>query len=221
MINILLSLYNFDEDWCFKKLRKFIKKEHKVLIIPFSFHDERIQSNNEWQDAYNPYTGNYYKDITIPFLNYGIKEENIKWINYFSDTTESAIWKIKNSDIIFLTGGLPDKTIERLEKFKIVEQIENYNGVLIGSSAGAMVQIAEYHITPDKDYRRFSYNTGLNIIKDFGIEVHYKDLDIQNKYIEKAINEKSKKVYAIKDKGGIIINNGELTLLGEVRLFTN
>lgn len=111
--------------------------------------------------------------------------------------------------------------MERLDEFKIVEQIENYNGILIGSSAGAMVQIAEYHITPDKDYGRFSYNRGLNIIKDFGIEVHYKDLDIQNKYIEKVINEKSKKIYAIKDKGGIIVNNGELTLLGEARLFTN
>ena len=34
MINLLLSLYNFDEDWCYYTLKNIIKKDYSVLIIP-------------------------------------------------------------------------------------------------------------------------------------------------------------------------------------------
>lgn len=221
MINILLNLYNFHEDWCFEALKEILKKEHKVLVIPFSFHDDWMKNDNEWQTAYNPHIGKYYKDIIIPFLSYGIKEENINWINYFTDTTESSKSKMDNSDIIFFTGGLPDKMMDRLKKFKIIGHLENYKGIIMGSSAGAMVQIAQYHITPDKDYDSFSYNEALKMITNFDIEVHYKETTIQKESIRKVLKEKSKRVYAMKDKGGIIINGDKINILGDVTLFDN
>lgn len=88
-------------------------------------------------------------------MNYGVKEENINWINYFKDTYENAKVKIRNSNILFLTGGLPVKMMSRLIEFDLIDDIESFTGVIIGSSAGAMVQIAEYHITPDEDYNIF------------------------------------------------------------------
>jgi len=219
MINILFSNYNFDEKWCFESLRNIIKSNHKVLIIPFSFHDEWMQNDNEWQNAYNSTNGTYYKDILSPFLTYGIPKENISWLNYFKDTKESAKHKITSSDIIFFTGGLPDQTMYRLEKFNLIDVIENYTGIIIGSSAGAMVQLSEYHITPDKDYDTFSYNAGLNLIDDFYIEVHYKETDIQKNSIQKVLYDRFKKVYAITDTGGILIHNNKITLLGDVISF--
>lgn len=66
-------------------------------------------------------------------MNYGIKEENIKWINYFKDTIESAKVDIINSNIIFLTGGFPDKMKLRLKEFSLVNDIEDFEGVIIGS----------------------------------------------------------------------------------------
>jgi peptidase E len=219
MINVLLSLYNFDEEWCVKGLKDIIQKEHKVVIIPFSFHDEWMKSNEDWQMAYNKLSGNYYKDIVSPFISYGIIEENIDWINYFEDTIENAKQKIDNSDILFFTGGLPDKMMNRLEEFDLINCIENYEGIVIGSSAGAMIQINEYHISPDKDYDIFSYNKGLNLIKDFDIEVHYENTKIQNEAINKVVKDKGKKVYAIGDKGAVIIKNGEVSTFGEVRIF--
>lgn len=90
---------------------------------------------------------------------------------------------------------------------------------MIGSSAGAMIQIAEYHITPDEDYDKFKYSRGLNIIKDFGIEVHYEARDIQKQSIEKLLNEKKDLVYAITNNGGLIFDNGKTILLGEVESF--
>ena len=47
MVNLLLSLYNFDEDWCYEKLKSIIKEHHKVLVIPFSYHDnDKGQKNS-------------------------------------------------------------------------------------------------------------------------------------------------------------------------------
>lgn len=153
-------------------------------------------------------------------MNYGIKEENINWINYFEDTKKNAKVKIKDSNIIFFTGGLPDKMMSRLMEFHLIDIIESFTGIIIGSSAGAMVQIAEYHITPDKDYNSFTYNLGLNMINNFDIEVHYEGTEVQNKYIKKVLWEKKDKIYAITNNGGVVVDNGKIILLGDTQTFS-
>ena len=37
----------------------------------------------------------------------------------------------------------------KFQKYDLVHELENFNGIMIGTSAGAMVQIREYHITKD------------------------------------------------------------------------
>jgi peptidase E len=104
-------------------------------------------------------------------------------------------------------------------EFNLIGDIESFKGVIIGSSAGAMIQISEYHITPDEDYNIFTYNKGLNFIKEFDIEVHYERTEIQNKCIYKVLDEKIDKVYAITNVGGIIVDNENITLLGVIKTF--
>lgn len=219
MVNMLFSLYNFHEHWAKDVVAKYINYKDKVLIIPFSFGD-KMKNHMDWHNAYDKECGTYYKSVVMPFLSYGVKEENISWINYFKDTKESAKDKIKNSNVIFFTGGLPDKMMCRLEEFDLINGVKNFTGVVIGSSAGAMIQLEEYHITPDKDYDVFSYNRGLSLIKDFGIEVHYEETELQNTCISKVLNERVDTVYAIKDNGGMIVDNDSRILLGDVRTFS-
>ncbi|OAA89389.1 Type 1 glutamine amidotransferase-like domain-containing protein [Clostridium coskatii] len=219
MVNMLFSLYNFNDTWGKDAVSKYINCSNKVLIIPFSF-SENIKNNVDWQNEFGKDNGDHYKSIIKPFLSYGIKKKNINCINYFEDTKENAKNKIKNSDILFFTGGLPDKMMYRLKEFDLVNEIENFTGTIIGSSAGAMIQIKEYHITPDEDYDTFSYNKGLNFIKDFDIEVHYKGTEVQKNYINKVLNEKTDTVYAIKNTGGIIVDNNSIKLLGDTQTFS-
>ena len=213
------SLYNFHENWANDVVKKYINATDKVLIIAFSFGDE-ICNNKEWQNAYSKSNGKYYESVVMPFINYGVKEENIEWLNYFKDTKEIANVKIKNSNILFFTGGLPDKMMSRLTEFDLISDIEKFTGVIIGSSAGAMIQISEYHIIPDDGYNIFSYNEGLKMINDFDIEVHYEGTEVQNKYIKKVLEEKKDKVYAITNSGGIIYDNKNATLLGDTKTFS-
>ncbi|MDK2584565.1 Type 1 glutamine amidotransferase-like domain-containing protein [Romboutsia sedimentorum] len=216
MINILLSRYNFDESWCYESLKDIINSNHRVLVFPLSFDDNQISSDEDWQKAYNPNYGKYYNEVVSPFASYGIRECNISWINYFLNEKENIRERIEKSDILFFTGGLPDKTIDRLEELGLIKYIETFKGIIIGASAGAMIQTKEYHISPDKDYSTFSYNKGLDIIKNFNIEVHYNETDIQKSSINRVLDEKKRIVYAIKDTGAIIINNNHIELLGDV-----
>jgi peptidase E len=219
MINMLFSQYNFHESWAKDTVSTYITTNDQVLIIPFSFGN-KISNGQEWDNAYSRDIGKFYKSIVTPFMEFGIREEHINWINYFKDTKEEAKGKIRNSNIIFFTGGFPEKMMVRLKEFDLIDEIVQFSGVIIGCSAGAMIQIAEYHITPDEDYYTFSYNRGLNLIKDFDIEVHYEDNDIQNSYISKVLDEKIDTVYAITDNGGLIIDQQKMMLLGNVRKFS-
>lgn len=91
------------------------------------------------------------------------------------DSIDKESW----SDILFFTGGYPDKMMAKFQKYDLVHELENFNGIMIGTSAGDMVQISEFHITKDSDYERYSYYIGLNIIKDFyKILFNFKHLNI-------------------------------------------
>ena len=48
-----------------------------------------------------------------------------------------------------------------------------HDGIAMGYSAGALVQLAEYHLSPDTDYPRFTYQKGIPYLHGFYLEVHY------------------------------------------------
>ena len=218
-MNILLDGLDFDKGWAYESLKNIIKPEYKVTIIPFSFHEKWIKNSEEWERSYNKLNGEYYADIISPFLTYGINENEITWINYFTDNNDSAKAKIKVSDIIFFTGGLPDKIMSRLAEFDLINTIEQHEGIIMGWSAGAMIQCMDYYISPDKDYPEFIYLKGLNCIKDFAVEVHYQNTEVQNSSIEKYIGETEKKVYTTEQHSAIIVDGGKITLLGNACIY--
>lgn len=219
MINVLLSINNFDEKWCYDILKDIIKEDAKVLIVPLSYHENWLSDENDWDKAFNNEYGTHYEDIIRPFLFYGIEENNIVWINQFVDSIEIMKEKIKESNIVFFTGGYPDKMYDRFKLYDLINEFENYNGVMMGMSAGALVQINEYHITPDHDYSTFGYYKGLNIINDFDIDVHYTNSEKQNVCLLKAIREKKKPVYSITDNGALLVKDGKITVMGDVEIW--
>lgn len=218
-MNILLDKLDFNGAWAFETLKNIIKPEHKICIIPFAFHEEWIKNEEEWQKFYNKVNGEHYKNMVLPFYDYGIDENNITLINYFTDSKESAKAKVYASDIIFFTGGFPDKMMDRLSEFYLINVIEQHDGIKMGWSAGAMMQCFDYYISPDDDYPEFVYKKGLKCIEDFAVEVHYKNSELQNKSIEKYICEKDKKVYTTERESAIIVDDGEVILLGNAKVY--
>lgn len=157
--------------------------------------------------------------IIKPFLALGLDEQDITFINYFLDTKENMKRIIEDSEIVFFTGGLPEAAIKNILDKELVSSVSK-NKVMIGVSAGALIQLKEFYVSPDEDYPEFMYVQGLGLIQEkFHVEVHYAKSELQVSSIHKVLKEKNMKIYAIKNEGGMILDNGVIKLMGEVDVF--
>ena len=217
MVNILLEGYDIDAPWLYDELKKYIQPTHRVVVIAFSFRDSRVKSLDDWNVLYSKDNGRFYGGIVGSFAAYGVSDDNVSFINYFTDTKESAKIKIENADIIYFLGGLPDRMMERIKEFDLQDVLMSHDGIVMGYSAGAVIQLAEYHLSPDDDYPEFKYYEGLPYLNDFYLEVHYEGKDAQKAAIQKVLEERKKTVYATAImKGAILVDNGIIKLLGDV-----
>ncbi|MBQ8551345.1 MAG: Type 1 glutamine amidotransferase-like domain-containing protein [Clostridia bacterium] len=220
MVNILLEGYDIQAPWLYDELKNYIKPTHKISVVAFSFRDSRVKSLLDWNVLYGEDNGRFYAGIVGGFTAYGVSKDNISFINYFTDTKESARQKIENADIIYFLGGLPDRMMERIKEFDLVDVLLKHNGIIMGYSAGAVIQLSEYHLSPDEDYPEFKYYKGLTYLNDFYLEVHYEGTEAQKASIQKVISERGKTVYATTlMSGAIIVDEGDIKLLGDVKMF--
>lgn len=187
----------------------------KVAVIPFSFDKKDVKDENDFDKHYGN-NGIHTPWIYRPFLFYGISKENIVFLDYFRDNIDDMHKIICDSDILFLTGGLPDQYLERLKEKSIAHLITN-DKIIIGASAGAMIQLDIYHVTPDDDYPQYHYQSGLGLVNDIEIEVHYCHSDIQNYGINRVIHERHLPTYTVPNDGGIFIKDKKVIAFGSAK----
>lgn len=222
MINVLLESFDIDAPYLYDELKKYIQPNYSVAVVAFSFRNNQVKCQSDWDALYGKDNGKYYGGIVSGLTAYGISKDKINFINYFSDNKESASQKIESADILYFPGGLPDRMPERIKEFDLYDILLKYEGIIMGYSAGAVIQLAEYHLSPDEDYPEFSYYEGLPYRNDFYLEVHYEGSAVQEASIRRVLAEREKTVYATAYKSGaILVDNGNIKLLGDVRVFDN
>ena len=220
MLNILLEGYDIDADWLYGVLKTYIMPEMTVAVVAFSFRDSHVQSVADWNLLYGRDKGKFYRGITAGFTSYGISESNITFVNYFTDTKKSAADKIRNADIVYFLGGLPDRMMDRIREFELYDVLMEHDGIVMGYSAGAVIQLSEYHLSPDEDYPVFCYYNGFPYLSGFYLEVHYENTDVQNDAIRRVIAERGKPVYATAlGAGALVVNGGDIRTIGDVKIF--
>lgn len=219
MVNILFDCPNIDD--FYYDLNKYFSSTMRVAVVAFSFYDDYVYDKESWNLVYGKNIGNGYFEVTDAFAKFGIKEENITFINYFTHTSNQAKQIIKNADVVYFTGGLPDRMMDRIYDFDLYDTLSEFDGIVVGYSAGAVIQLSEYHLTPDADYSEFGYFRGLPYLDSFYLEVHYEHKDIQNQSIKKVLLEKNKPIYVTHTrKGGIVVDNEGVKILGKVDVYT-
>ena len=162
MYSILLSSFEKGIDIVKEELKKIINKEFNVVVIPWSFAIE-LKTNNikEFfnEDKENKYLG--------PLKELGIKEENIKVLDCYNDSKEYMIDSINNSSMIMFTGGNPEMLYKKVEEAGLINYIKDYKKIVIGSSAGAELQLKKYFIKKKNNYyKKFCFYEGFGIIKE-------------------------------------------------------
>ena len=125
----------------------------------------------------------------------------------------SARKKLAWADVLFFTGGYPDWMLQRLYDFGIEQAVHDFDGVIMGTSAGALIQLEEYHLTPEDGYE-FQYQYGLGMLSGFDLEVHYEEDERHLEAIIRTIEEKGIPVIAMPNEGGLLIDGDHFELLG-------
>ena len=212
MVNVLLNYYNFDGAWARPHLEKYVAGK-KVLILPLAFRESQAWDNDSFLAIYGK-GGEKYPAITRPFLEYGLKEDGLDWLNPYDATNK--IEQIKRADLLFFTGGMPEKAIKRMEELGIADAVKTFNGVVMGASAGAMLQLHAYHITPDEDYADYGIWQGLGLVKGLDLEVHYLATPLQQQCSRRAAKELGLPVYQMWHEGGLLVADGKITVMGNV-----
>ena len=110
--------------------------------------------------------------------------------------------------------------MDRIRELELYDVLMEHDGTVMGYSAGALIQLSEYHLSPDEDYPVFCYYNGLPYLSGFYLEVHYENTDVQNDAIRRVIAERGKPVYATAlGAGALIVDGGDIRTLGDVKIF--
>lgn len=102
-------------------------------------------------------------NFTKHFKNAGIEFESINIITPELSSDE-AKEMIRNANFVMLMGGDPFKQKEMCEKLGITNELKNFNGLMLGFSAGAMLMSKYIIVTPcSEEFPDFHIEPGLNL----------------------------------------------------------
>ena len=90
----------------------------------------------------------------------------------YSCTFEEIKEKISESDLVYLTGGVPTVLIERLKKSGIRSLLKDFEGIIVGRSAGALALCRKCIITCRRT-SEIKIIDGLGLV-DLTLKTHYK-----------------------------------------------
>ena len=198
-----------------EKVQQLIKKAEALQPngIEIQYHDEKSGFVRHDQAQHFLRNGKLVIDVLDQTdVNYIVSHELLHFMLMFEKLPQIAF---------NLESGrqkLDTKyTATGMELYDILMQ---HDGILMGYSAGAVIQLAEYHLSPDDDYPEFKYYEGLPYLNDFYMEVHYEGTAVQDESIQRVLAERGKTVFATAVRSGaILVDNGNLKLLGDVKVF--
>jgi dipeptidase E len=131
----------------------------------------------------------------------------------YSCTVDEIKEKISESDLVYLTGGVPTILVERLKKSGICSLFRDFGGIIVGRSAGALALCRKGVITCRRT-SEIKVIDGLGLV-DLTFKAHYKlgkDEKIRNL-------SKTEDVFAVPKDSAIVFDDGKLLFINNVYLF--
>lgn len=169
-------------------------------------------------DPYDYKKSENYKEIIEKSLSLsGIKFD-------FSDLIDSRNWLftrslIKNSDFIIILGGNPLIQMEFFNSIEFKEKIKDFEGCLMGISAGSINLAKKSYCSKDKENEESTHYKGLGLT-NITIEPHF---DIEDK--ERIENILLKDSYtnpfvALPDDSFLVLNDKDIKVFGKAYYFS-
>ena len=210
---MLFLFSNDDFSIAENEFEKVLNENTKVLCFSGADMDWQINNPKELLQG-----GNYYNERYEPFKDFGVTEDHF-YIVHPKDDKEAIKSRFTYCDTILLSGGHMSILEQLLNDFNLWNIIKISDKNVIGISAGALIQLDKYDITPyiDKDYDYYEECYGLGLIKNLRLIVHYHDdydkhQEILDYLTDKIVDEmydtnKDIMLIALSDNEGIIIDD--------------
>jgi dipeptidase E len=147
---------------------------------------------------------NYFRSLGASTVN------TVDYSSFSAEIKE----KISESDLVYLTGGVPSVLVERLEKSGIRSLLKDFEGVVVGRSAGALALCRKCVIT----YRSTSEAKvihGLGLV-DLTLKAHYR-LGMDEKLKELS---KTQDIFAVPKGSALVCDGRRLSVINKVYLFS-
>ncbi len=136
-----------------EQLKKDLKGTKSIVYIPRSNDQEKVKNT----------LMRFVPIFTEHFKNIGVVFDNVYSITPDMDY-ETAKKLVQESDMVMLMGGNPFKQQELYSSKGLTEVLQNYDGVILGFSSGAMNMSKYIIITPcSSEYPDFDIREGLNL----------------------------------------------------------
>lgn len=160
----------------------------------------------------------YFDKILKAFDKIGVKFANVIEISDASKLDEFA--SFPQNRVYFLMGGNPLTQLALIKKYNLIEELRNYDGLVIGFCAGAINLSKHSIITTDDEFDEPLYYNGINRI-NITIEPHFYLDDsefTQNrlKEIDNFCKTLNTEIYAIPDESAIDVLGDSIGFYGKI-----
>ena len=193
----------------------------KLWIIPVCCMAKTVTDHASFEAFFLMDGGEGMSDRKI-LLDKGAEQTNIATLNYYDVIDDECIQNIISSQCIIFTGGRMELGLERMRKVGLDRALQNYSGIVIGVSAGALMLFSEYIITPNRYYKNLEICEGLGYIdgEEIMIEVHFTEDDLlQVQCVELTCDSRKQTVHAIREEGYMMVQNNGIISCNGVREF--
>ena len=182
----------------FQDFANSIDQEKPILYIPLAMDKSKYKDCYKWFKA-------------------ELKTVNLTYFEMVQSSEELSNKNLSKYSAIYIGGGNTFQLLSELKKYNILNNLRNYDGIIFGGSAGAIIfgkdikhcELEEYNSIRLKD------TTGLNYLQDYAILCHLNDKNLEkNKdYLEK-YSRKNKLIY-LPEEDVILLTGNEIIMFGE------
>jgi peptidase E len=172
------------------------EKTPRVLVFPWArpSFDSGYTKHKLLED--------YFRSLgagSVSFMEYG--------------QTDGIAEKLAEAQLVYLTGGQPSILLERIKKMGLDQQLKNYEGVIVGRSAGALALCGKL-ITTCRSNSKLRVVNGVGLV-DITLKAHYtpeKDEALKRFSLKETI-------YAVPKDSALVYKDGMLSAIGCVYVF--
>jgi len=168
-----------------------------VLVLSWA----RASFDNQYQKR---------QTLTDYFRSLGASDVNFAEYGRIDATAE----QMTTAGLVYLTGGQPSILIKRLKSMGADQLLENYDGVMVGRSAGALA-LCKRCVTTCRSNSKARIVNGLGLV-NITLKAHYTPQKDETLKIF-SLNEE---IFAVPEGAALIYEQGKLYALGEVYLFS-